>query len=160
MEDEMSPLRSALRGRYTKTLPCLWFASEITIPKRQSAEHRPSATRSATQHVVNGPPLHRGLRFGFCCSQVWIKLHMQTECLISIAMQTSSIMCFALMQKVEWIILPCRLCRAADSNMAGEDGFDEKGCHCEIAVEDLLPSVKAVIRAVRWGEKLLFLPSI
>ncbi|KAM3624306.1 uncharacterized protein V6R79_021895 [Siganus canaliculatus] len=34
-------------------------------------------------------------------------------------------------------------------NMAGEDGFDEKGCHCEISVEDLLPSVKSVIRAVR-----------
>lgn len=38
---------------------------------------------------------------------------------------------------------------ATDSNMAGEDGFDEKGCHCEISVEDLLPSVKSVIRAVR-----------
>uniref|UniRef100_A0A8D3BNG3 Potassium voltage-gated channel subfamily KQT member 5-like n=1 Tax=Scophthalmus maximus TaxID=52904 RepID=A0A8D3BNG3_SCOMX len=37
----------------------------------------------------------------------------------------------------------------ADSNVAGEDGFDEKGCHCEISVEDLLPSVKSVIRAVR-----------
>nr|XP_046257719.1 potassium voltage-gated channel subfamily KQT member 5 isoform X2 [Scatophagus argus] len=37
----------------------------------------------------------------------------------------------------------------ADSNMAGEEGFDEKGCHCEISVEDLLPSVKSVIRAVR-----------
>ncbi|XP_063740442.1 potassium voltage-gated channel subfamily KQT member 5-like isoform X2 [Eleginops maclovinus] len=36
-----------------------------------------------------------------------------------------------------------------DSSMAGEDGYDEKGCHCEISVEDLLPSVKAVIRAVR-----------
>ncbi|XP_044046702.1 potassium voltage-gated channel subfamily KQT member 5 isoform X5 [Siniperca chuatsi] len=37
----------------------------------------------------------------------------------------------------------------ADSNIAGEDGFDDKGCHCEISVEDLLPSVKSVIRAVR-----------
>uniref|UniRef100_A0A667WQV2 Potassium voltage-gated channel, KQT-like subfamily, member 5b n=1 Tax=Myripristis murdjan TaxID=586833 RepID=A0A667WQV2_9TELE len=37
----------------------------------------------------------------------------------------------------------------ADSNITGEDGFDEKGCHCEISVEDLLPSVKSVIRAVR-----------
>ncbi|KAM7009971.1 potassium voltage-gated channel subfamily KQT member 5 isoform 8-T8 [Tautogolabrus adspersus] len=36
-----------------------------------------------------------------------------------------------------------------ESNMAGEDGFDDKGCHCEISVEDLLPSVKCVIRAVR-----------
>ena len=40
-------------------------------------------------------------------------------------------------------------CPAADSSAAGEDGFDEKGCHCEICVEDLLPSVKTVIRAVR-----------
>ncbi|XP_061881942.1 potassium voltage-gated channel subfamily KQT member 5-like [Entelurus aequoreus] len=37
----------------------------------------------------------------------------------------------------------------ADSNTTGEDGFDEKGCHCEISVEDLLPSVKSAIRAVR-----------
>ncbi|MEQ2247899.1 hypothetical protein ILYODFUR_013928 [Ilyodon furcidens] len=37
----------------------------------------------------------------------------------------------------------------ADSAVTGEDGFDEKGCHCEISVEDLLPSVKTVIRAVR-----------
>ncbi|XP_068606666.1 potassium voltage-gated channel subfamily KQT member 5 [Brachionichthys hirsutus] len=37
----------------------------------------------------------------------------------------------------------------ADSSVAGEDGFDEKGCHCEISAEDLLPSVKSVIRAVR-----------
>uniref|UniRef100_A0A7N6B107 Potassium voltage-gated channel, KQT-like subfamily, member 5b n=1 Tax=Anabas testudineus TaxID=64144 RepID=A0A7N6B107_ANATE len=37
----------------------------------------------------------------------------------------------------------------ADSNVTGEDGFDEKGCHCEILVEDLQSSVKTVIRAVR-----------
>uniref|UniRef100_A0A8C2Z0Y0 Potassium voltage-gated channel, KQT-like subfamily, member 5b n=1 Tax=Cyclopterus lumpus TaxID=8103 RepID=A0A8C2Z0Y0_CYCLU len=37
----------------------------------------------------------------------------------------------------------------ADSNMAGEDGYDEKGCHCDISVEDLLPSIKSVIRAIR-----------
>ncbi|XP_062304895.1 potassium voltage-gated channel subfamily KQT member 5 [Osmerus eperlanus] len=36
-----------------------------------------------------------------------------------------------------------------DSNAMAEDGFDERGCHCEISVEDLLPSVKSVIRAVR-----------
>ncbi|XP_053714058.1 potassium voltage-gated channel subfamily KQT member 5-like isoform X3 [Synchiropus splendidus] len=36
-----------------------------------------------------------------------------------------------------------------DSSVGGEDGFDEKGCHCEISAEDLLPSVKCVIRAVR-----------
>ncbi|XP_067115379.1 potassium voltage-gated channel subfamily KQT member 5 isoform X2 [Osmerus mordax] len=37
----------------------------------------------------------------------------------------------------------------SDSNAMAEDGFDERGCHCEISVEDLLPSVKSVIRAVR-----------
>ncbi|KAL1005896.1 hypothetical protein UPYG_G00065290 [Umbra pygmaea] len=38
----------------------------------------------------------------------------------------------------------------ADSNMTSEDGFgDDKGCRCEISVEDLLPSVKSVIRAIR-----------
>ncbi|XP_005746107.1 potassium voltage-gated channel subfamily KQT member 5-like [Pundamilia nyererei] len=37
----------------------------------------------------------------------------------------------------------------ADSNITAEDGFDEKGCHCDISVEDLQPSVKSVIRAVR-----------
>ncbi|XP_074487137.1 potassium voltage-gated channel subfamily KQT member 5 isoform X2 [Sebastes fasciatus] len=37
----------------------------------------------------------------------------------------------------------------ADSNMTGEDGYDDKGCHCDISVEDLLPSVKCVIRTVR-----------
>ncbi|XP_067354635.1 potassium voltage-gated channel subfamily KQT member 5 isoform X2 [Channa argus] len=36
-----------------------------------------------------------------------------------------------------------------DSNLTAEEGFDEKGCHCEILAEDLLPSVKTVIRAVR-----------
>ncbi|XP_014843620.1 PREDICTED: potassium voltage-gated channel subfamily KQT member 5-like isoform X3 [Poecilia mexicana] len=38
---------------------------------------------------------------------------------------------------------------AADSTVTGDDAFDDKGCHCEISVEDLLPSVKTVIRAVR-----------
>ncbi|XP_007567356.1 potassium voltage-gated channel subfamily KQT member 5 isoform X4 [Poecilia formosa] len=37
----------------------------------------------------------------------------------------------------------------ADSTVTGDDAFDDKGCHCEISVEDLLPSVKTVIRAVR-----------
>ncbi|XP_019905313.2 potassium voltage-gated channel subfamily KQT member 4 isoform X5 [Esox lucius] len=38
----------------------------------------------------------------------------------------------------------------ADSTVTAEDGFgDDKGCRCEISVEDLLPSVKSVIRAVR-----------
>ncbi|XP_043969133.1 potassium voltage-gated channel subfamily KQT member 4-like isoform X4 [Gambusia affinis] len=37
----------------------------------------------------------------------------------------------------------------ADSTVTADDAFDDKGCHCEISVEDLLPSVKTVIRAVR-----------
>ncbi|KAJ8001841.1 hypothetical protein DPEC_G00173600 [Dallia pectoralis] len=38
----------------------------------------------------------------------------------------------------------------ADSSMSTEDGFgDDRGCRCEFSVEDLLPSVKSVIRAVR-----------
>ncbi|XP_054897596.1 potassium voltage-gated channel subfamily KQT member 5 isoform X2 [Poeciliopsis prolifica] len=37
----------------------------------------------------------------------------------------------------------------ADSTVTGDDAFDDKGCHCEISVEDLLPSIKTVIRAVR-----------
>lgn len=53
-----------------------------------------------------------------------------------------------LLDEIE-LILPLGFPGAADSNMATDDAFDEKGCHCEISVEDLLPSVKTVIRAVR-----------
>ncbi|KAJ8402716.1 hypothetical protein AAFF_G00363880 [Aldrovandia affinis] len=37
----------------------------------------------------------------------------------------------------------------ADVTLGGDDGFDEKGCHCDITVEDLTPALKSVIRAVR-----------
>ncbi|KAJ8264279.1 hypothetical protein GJAV_G00147310 [Gymnothorax javanicus] len=37
----------------------------------------------------------------------------------------------------------------ADTNLSVDDSFDEKGCHCEISVEDLTPAIKSVIRAVR-----------
>uniref|UniRef100_A0A8C9QUW3 Potassium voltage-gated channel subfamily Q member 5 n=1 Tax=Scleropages formosus TaxID=113540 RepID=A0A8C9QUW3_SCLFO len=37
----------------------------------------------------------------------------------------------------------------ADTNLGPDDGFDEKGCHCELSVEDLTPAIKSVIRAVR-----------
>ncbi|XP_033874136.2 potassium voltage-gated channel subfamily KQT member 5 isoform X2 [Acipenser ruthenus] len=37
----------------------------------------------------------------------------------------------------------------ADTNLGTDDGFDEKGCHCDVSVEDLTPALKAVIRAVR-----------
>ncbi|KAM9455153.1 potassium voltage-gated channel subfamily KQT member 5 isoform 1-T1 [Clarias gariepinus] len=36
-----------------------------------------------------------------------------------------------------------------EANTAPEEGFDDKGCHCEISAEDLLPAVKTVIRAIR-----------
>ncbi|XP_072559421.1 potassium voltage-gated channel subfamily KQT member 5 isoform X2 [Paramormyrops kingsleyae] len=37
----------------------------------------------------------------------------------------------------------------ADTSMGPDDGFDDKGCHCEISVDDLTPALKSVIRAVR-----------
>ncbi|XP_061600555.1 potassium voltage-gated channel subfamily KQT member 5 isoform X4 [Cololabis saira] len=36
-----------------------------------------------------------------------------------------------------------------DAGMATEDSFDERGCHCDVTVEDLSAPLKAVIRAVR-----------
>ncbi|XP_043992249.1 potassium voltage-gated channel subfamily KQT member 5 isoform X3 [Gambusia affinis] len=36
-----------------------------------------------------------------------------------------------------------------DPGMTTDDSFDEKGCHCDITVEDLSAPLKAVIRAVR-----------
>ncbi|XP_035256851.1 potassium voltage-gated channel subfamily KQT member 5 isoform X8 [Anguilla anguilla] len=37
----------------------------------------------------------------------------------------------------------------ADATLGTDDGFDEKGCHCDVTVEDLTPALRAVIRAVR-----------
>ncbi|XP_077960402.1 potassium voltage-gated channel subfamily KQT member 5 isoform X3 [Gasterosteus aculeatus] len=36
-----------------------------------------------------------------------------------------------------------------DAAVAAEDSFDERGCHCDVTVEDLSAPLKAVIRAVR-----------
>ncbi|XP_070771678.1 potassium voltage-gated channel subfamily KQT member 4 [Enoplosus armatus] len=36
-----------------------------------------------------------------------------------------------------------------DSGMTTEDSLDERGCHCDVTVEDLSAPLKAVIRAVR-----------
>uniref|UniRef100_A0A671X4I3 Potassium voltage-gated channel subfamily Q member 5 n=1 Tax=Sparus aurata TaxID=8175 RepID=A0A671X4I3_SPAAU len=36
-----------------------------------------------------------------------------------------------------------------DAGMTTEDSFDERGCHCDVTVEDLSAALKAVIRAVR-----------
>ncbi|MEQ2195032.1 Potassium voltage-gated channel subfamily KQT member 5 [Xenoophorus captivus] len=38
---------------------------------------------------------------------------------------------------------------AVDPGMTTDDSFDEKGCHCDMTVEDLSAPLKAVIRAVR-----------
>ncbi|KAI7805687.1 putative potassium voltage-gated channel subfamily KQT member 5 [Triplophysa rosa] len=37
----------------------------------------------------------------------------------------------------------------ADTNFGADDAFDEKGCHCDVTVEDLSAPLKAVIRAIR-----------
>ncbi|KTG46972.1 hypothetical protein cypCar_00010910 [Cyprinus carpio] len=37
----------------------------------------------------------------------------------------------------------------SDTNLGPDDAFDEKGCHCDVTVEDLSAPLKAVIRAVR-----------
>ncbi|XP_041645347.1 potassium voltage-gated channel subfamily KQT member 5 isoform X2 [Cheilinus undulatus] len=36
-----------------------------------------------------------------------------------------------------------------DAGMSTEDSFDERGCHCDVTVEDLSSTLKTVIRAVR-----------
>ncbi|XP_051508242.1 potassium voltage-gated channel subfamily KQT member 5-like isoform X14 [Myxocyprinus asiaticus] len=37
----------------------------------------------------------------------------------------------------------------ADTNLGPDDASDEKGCHCDVTVEDLSAPLKAVIRAIR-----------
>ncbi|XP_073729390.1 potassium voltage-gated channel subfamily KQT member 5 isoform X6 [Misgurnus anguillicaudatus] len=37
----------------------------------------------------------------------------------------------------------------ADTSLGADDAFDEKGCHCDVTVEDLSAPLKAVIRAIR-----------
>ncbi|CAF89211.1 unnamed protein product, partial [Tetraodon nigroviridis] len=36
-----------------------------------------------------------------------------------------------------------------DAGMSTEESLDERGCHCDVTVEDLSAPLKAVIRAVR-----------
>lgn len=38
---------------------------------------------------------------------------------------------------------------SVDTGMTTEDSLDERGCHCDVTVEDLSAPLKAVIRAVR-----------
>ncbi|XP_029451486.1 potassium voltage-gated channel subfamily KQT member 5 [Rhinatrema bivittatum] len=37
----------------------------------------------------------------------------------------------------------------ADTNLGTDEVYDEKGCHCDVSVEDLTPALKTVIRAIR-----------
>lgn len=46
-------------------------------------------------------------------------------------------------------ILSLSLKHTADTNLGPDDAFDEKGCHCDVTVEDLSAPLKAVIRAIR-----------
>lgn len=46
---------------------------------------------------------------------------------------------------------------SVDAGMTTEDSFDERGCHCDVTVEDLSAPLKAVIRAVRWDPATLTL---
>uniref|UniRef100_A0A8C1CRV2 Potassium voltage-gated channel subfamily Q member 5 n=1 Tax=Cyprinus carpio carpio TaxID=630221 RepID=A0A8C1CRV2_CYPCA len=45
-------------------------------------------------------------------------------------------------QSLEWPVV-------TDTNLGPDDAFDEKGCHCDVTVEDLSAPLKAVIRAIR-----------
>lgn len=36
-----------------------------------------------------------------------------------------------------------------EANVGVDEGFDEKGCHCDMPAEDLPSALKTVIRAVR-----------
>lgn len=38
----------------------------------------------------------------------------------------------------------------ADTNLGTDDVYDDKGCQCDVSVEDLTPALKTVIRAIRW----------
>ncbi|EPY76119.1 hypothetical protein CB1_001499003 [Camelus ferus] len=47
----------------------------------------------------------------------------------------------------KWLFPP-----AADTALGTEDAYDEKGCQCDVSVEDLTPPLKTVIRAIRPSE--------
>lgn len=38
----------------------------------------------------------------------------------------------------------------ADTSLGTDDVYDDKGCQCDVSVEDLTPALKTVIRAIRW----------
>lgn len=40
----------------------------------------------------------------------------------------------------------------ADTALGTDDVYDEKGCQCDVSVEDLTPPLKTVIRAIRLVE--------
>lgn len=37
----------------------------------------------------------------------------------------------------------------ADANLGADDLYDERGCQCDVSVEDLTPALKTVVRAIR-----------
>ncbi|XP_043933040.1 potassium voltage-gated channel subfamily KQT member 5 [Protopterus annectens] len=37
----------------------------------------------------------------------------------------------------------------ADTGLGADDVYDEKGCHCDVSMEDLTPTIKTAIRAIR-----------
>ena len=44
----------------------------------------------------------------------------------------------------DWLFSP-----AADTALGTDDVYDDKGCQCDVSVEDLTPPLKTVIRAIR-----------
>lgn len=65
-------------------------------------------------------------------------------------------MCTSFMKVSNWKPFFTELCflmgcclLPVDAGMSAEDSLDERGCHCDVTVEDLSAPLKAVIRAVR-----------
>lgn len=38
----------------------------------------------------------------------------------------------------------------ADTTLGTDDVYVERGCQCDVSVEDLTPALKTIIRAIRW----------
>lgn len=64
--------------------------------------------------------------------------------------ETSSTPCFKLLL----VAFNWEFSLAADTALGTDDVYDEKGCQCDVSVEDLTPPLKTVIRAIRLVENL------